>query len=63
MSVTPGARYVPFIGATAVGIVPGQAMLARFASCEDLRTSNRETEAMVVNGQPRDGDAPRFEAF
>ena len=52
MDVTPGAPYVPFIGATAVGILPEQAPLPTFARREDFRKTVTEDE--VMNGQPRD---------
>ena len=61
MDVTPGAPYVPFIGATAVGILPDQAPLPTLASREDFR--EKVTVDEVVNGQPRDEDASTFEGF
>ena len=61
MDVTPGAPYVPFIGATAVGILPDQALLPRLASREDFRDTVTDDE--VVNGKARDEDASTFESF
>lgn len=63
MGITPGTLHISFIGATTVGILPGQAPLPRLSARKGSLPPKNVTVNMVVKGKARDNEALTFERF
>ena len=63
MDVTPGAPYVAFIGATAVGILPHERTLPGLADRREFLSKDDVPVDVVMKGKDRDEDTSTFESF